>query len=98
MKETITITAGDQFLEFTVEGRNAVSEVQNGPGSFEIAVSGRTTSTIRLYAFINNEWVKDSVIASDGVHPGTVATTRQYRIGCLAGEYDGEAIYIEVTQ
>lgn len=98
MKATKTITAGDDFLEFTVEGRNAVSGVQNGPGSFEIAVSGRTTSPIRLYAQINGQWVQDSVIAANGVHPGTVAITRRYRIGCLADEYDGETIYIEVAQ
>lgn len=93
-----TITAADQWLEFTVFGRDPASGATDGPGSFEIAVSGRTSSTIRLYAKIGEAWVKDSVIAADGVHPGTVGITRRYRIGCASGEYDGETIYIEVAQ
>jgi hypothetical protein len=98
MKSTKTITAGDDYLDFTVFGRNAVSGITDGPGTFEIAVSGRVTSTIRLYAQIDGQWVQDSVIAQDGVHPGTVATTRKYRIGCPVADYEGETIYIEVAQ
>lgn len=98
MKTSGTITAGDTWIEFKVFGRNPNNGAQDGPGAFEIAVSGRVTSTIRLYAQIDGQWVQDSVIAQDGVHPGTVATTRKYRIGCPVADYDGETIYIEVAQ
>ena len=98
MKASGTISSGDTWIEFIVMGRNPGNGAKDGPGSFEIAVSGRTSSPIRLYAQINGQWVQDSVIAANGVHPGTVAVTRRYRIGCLADEYDGETIYIEVAQ
>jgi hypothetical protein len=98
MRASKTITAADDYLEFRVAGRNADSGVQDGPGTFEIAVSGRTTSTLRVQTKITDTWVADSDIEGNGVFPGTVHATGNYRIGCPTGDYDGETIYVEVRQ
>ncbi len=96
MERSTTITAANSFLTFPVLGRGS-NGAADGDGRFEVITSGMASSVISLQVAVGESWVTTDTITQDGLYTATSVRSRNWRVGCAAGDY-AEDVYVEVAQ